>query len=109
MKRKVLSARLHDMKFVIAGMGQLETVLPPQRKTYPGLEMWYDGSILCLMIAGKPYGIPLANVMLMEFGPEELLPCVSVDSNNLRSPQSSFVMTDQARYDNEQAGITRKV
>jgi len=71
MKRKVLKARLHDMKFVVDGVGQLEAELPPMRKTYPGLKMTYDGYTLEVEIAGKPYGIPAANVIVMAFAPEE--------------------------------------
>jgi hypothetical protein len=71
MKRKVLAARLHDMKFVIEGIGQIPVTLPPTAKALPGLKMWADGSELLLEIAGKEYGIPLANCMLISYAPAE--------------------------------------
>lgn len=70
MKRTVTYARIHDIKVVIPGVGQLETEFPPQRKTLPGLKMSWDGAVLEIEISGKSYGIPAANIQFMTFAPE---------------------------------------
>lgn len=70
MKRPVEYARVHEMKMVIPGIGQLECVFPPQSKALPGLSMTWDGTTLELCIKGKYYGIPAANVQILTFSPE---------------------------------------
>lgn len=71
MKRKVIYARLHDIKVVMAPVGQLDVNLPPNGKTYPGLEMFYDGNILEVNIGGHACGIPTSNVQFMKFAAED--------------------------------------
>lgn len=71
MKRKVIYARIHDIKVVIPGVGQLQTEFPAKNKVLPGLQMYYDGAILEIEIAGRPYGVPLPNVQFMEFAAKD--------------------------------------
>lgn len=71
MKRKVSYARMHEIKVVIEGIGQLPIELPSKLKTIAGLEMFYDGVTLYVNTRVGEFGIPCANVQFVRFAQEE--------------------------------------
>lgn len=71
MRKKVAYARMHEIKVVIEGIGQLPIELPSKAKSIPGLELWYDGVTLEFTTKIGSFGIPAANVQFVRYAPEE--------------------------------------
>lgn len=67
--RKVTYAKLHGTAFV-PGVGHLGDSLPPTTKSIP-LEMTATEEGLNIKVKGVECMIPLTNVQLMVFAPEE--------------------------------------
>lgn len=74
MSRKVIYAKVH-LEVFIPEIGTLGSVLPPQNKVLPSLEMYYDGNegllITCKTKAGKTVSaiIPPSSVALLQVEP----------------------------------------
>lgn len=80
-KRKVKYARMHDVRVVIPGIGQMPNELPSQAKTIAGLEMYLcEGVLEVVTAAAGSHGIPLANVQFMTFAPEDKAPAVAAST-----------------------------
>ena len=71
MKRKVTYVRLQGTDAFFPGVGTLGNVLPPMNKTFKSFNLYDIGEKLLLEINGAEYFVPIANVQVGKYGPEE--------------------------------------
>lgn len=71
-KRVVTRVKLHDLKIIIPGMGNVGTDLPPAAKTIPGLYMEEGTNGIDVLVPGQTvaYVIPYANIQIYYAVPE---------------------------------------